>query len=38
VLTSAAEVKQAAQRGELTVEETDVVINMPMVTWPRGHR
>ena len=37
-LKSAAEVTQALARGEITVERPGVVINMPMITWPDGHR
>lgn len=37
-LKSAAEVTQAIERGEITVETPGVVINMPMITWPGGHR
>jgi hypothetical protein len=38
LLTTAAEVEQAASRGEIAVERTGVVINMPLLTWPGGHR
>jgi hypothetical protein len=38
VLTSAADVQAAAQQGEITLEEPGVVINMPLLTWPGGHR
>jgi hypothetical protein len=38
VLKSAAEVKEAAARGEITIEQPGVVINMPLLTWPGGHR
>lgn len=38
LLTSAAEVEQAASRGEIAVERTNVVINMPLLTWPSGRR
>ena len=37
-LKSAGEVTQALARGEITVEQPGVVINMPMITWPGGHR
>lgn len=37
-LKSAAEVIQALARGEITAEQPGVVINMPMITWPGGHR
>lgn len=38
LLTSAAEVKEALARGELTVERPGVVVNMPFLTWPGGRR
>ncbi len=38
VLKSAPEVQEALARGELTIEEPGVVVNMPLVTWPGGHR
>lgn len=37
-LKSAAEVREAVQNGEVTIEEPGVVVNMPMVTWPVGQR
>lgn len=37
-LKSFAEVTQALARGEITVEHPGVVINMPMINWPGGHR
>jgi hypothetical protein len=37
-LRSAAEVKEAANRGEVTIEKTGVVVNMPLLTWPGGRR
>ena len=37
-LKSAAEVEEAVENGELTIEEPGVVVNMPMVTWPVGQR
>ena len=37
-LKSAGEVTQALARGEITVEQPGVVINMPMITWPGAHR
>ncbi len=37
-LKSAAEVTQALAKGEITAEQPGVVINMPMITWPGGHR
>ncbi len=38
VLRSAAEVPDAASRGEVTLERTEIVVNMPLVTWPGGQR
>jgi hypothetical protein len=38
VLRSAAEVKEAEARGELTIERPGVVVNMPFLTWPGGRR
>jgi hypothetical protein len=37
-LKSAAEVLAAAGIGEVTIEQTGVVINMPFVTWNGGKR
>lgn len=37
-LRSAADVRAAEATGELVVEPTGVVVNMPMVTWPGGRR
>lgn len=37
-LKSAAEVKAAEAKGEVTIERPGVVVNMPMLTWPGGHR
>ncbi len=37
-LRSAAEVKAAAEKGEVTIERPGVVINMPLLTWPGGRR
>ena len=37
-LTSAAEVQQVKNAGEITIEEPGVVVNMPFVTWPSGRR
>lgn len=37
-LRSAGEVTAAAERGELDLEQTDVVVNMPFLTWPGGQR
>lgn len=38
VLTSAAEVQAAVEQGELTIAETEIVVNMPFLTWPGGQR
>lgn len=37
-LRSANEVREAANAGELTVQPTGAVVNMPLVTWPGGGR
>lgn len=38
LLGSAAEVKAAAARGEVTITRPGVVINMPILSWPGGQR
>lgn len=38
VLRSAAEVTAAAEAGDLDLERPDVVVNMPLLTWPGGRR
>lgn len=38
VLTSAAEVREAADRGEVAIERPGVVVNMPFLEWPGGER
>ncbi len=38
LLKSAAEVERALQDRDLTSEETGVVVNMPLPTWPGGRR
>jgi hypothetical protein len=38
VLTSAADVRRAAERGLVSIEEPGVVVNMPLLTWPGGKR
>jgi len=38
LLKSAAEVKEAETKGEVTIQRPGVVINMPMLTWPGGQR
>jgi hypothetical protein len=37
-LRSAAEVKAAEQAGEVIMERPEVVVNMPLLTWPGGRR
>ena len=37
-LTSAGEVEQADAEGLLRIERPGVVVNMPFITWPGGHR
>ncbi|MGH3005835.1 MAG: DUF7482 domain-containing protein [Gaiellaceae bacterium] len=37
-LRSAAEVRAAAARGEITVKRPGVVVNMPFLRWPGGAR
>lgn len=36
LLTSAEEVRAAQAAGEITVERSGVVVNMPLLTWPGG--
>ncbi len=38
LLRSAAEVKDAVAKGEVTIERPGVVVNMPFLTWPGGRR
>jgi len=38
VLRSVAAMKMAVARGEVTIERTGVVINMPILSWPGGQR
>lgn len=38
LLTSATEVQQAIDAGELSLKRTHVVINAPLLTWPGGQR
>lgn len=38
VLQSPVEVKLAAARGEVSIQRTGVVINMPILSWPGGQR
>lgn len=37
-LTSAAEIEQAISKGQLNVEQSGVIVNMPLLTWPGGRR
>ena len=37
-LRSAAEVKGALDKGEVTIKRPGVVVNMPLLTWPGGRR
>jgi len=37
-LKSAAEVEGAVEKGEVTIKQPGVVVNMPMLTWPGGRR
>ncbi len=37
-LCSVEEVHAAASRGEITINESGVVVNMPVLVWPGGHR
>lgn len=38
MLRAVEEVQQASTRGEVTVTETNVVVNMPILRWPGGQR
>jgi hypothetical protein len=38
LLTTAADVETATAKGEVTVEEPGVVVNIPFLTWPGGKR
>lgn len=37
-IKSSKEIAEAQTQGLLTVERTNVVVNMPFLTWPGGHR
>ena len=37
-LKSLAEVMAAQEKGEIVLEESNVVVNMPFITWPGGQR
>jgi hypothetical protein len=38
LLTSASEVRDAAEDGHLTLEQTPAVVNAPLLAWPDGRR
>ncbi|MGQ0568323.1 MAG: DUF7482 domain-containing protein [Armatimonadota bacterium] len=38
ILRSAEEIRQAAQQGDVNLTTPGIVVNMPMLTWPGGHR
>ncbi len=38
ILKSVAEVRDAEARGELTIKDSGAVVNIPLLTWPGGHR
>jgi hypothetical protein len=38
ILESEADIKQAAENGEITIERPGVVFNMPILSWPGGER
>lgn len=37
-LNSIAEIESAENAGDITIQSTDIVINMPILVWPDGHR
>jgi hypothetical protein len=37
-LRSVEEVKAAESKGEVTIKQPGIVVNMPVLTWPGGHR
>ena len=37
-LTSADDVANASAEDQISLEETNIVVNMPMLTWPGGKR
>ena len=37
-LKSVAELKDAESRGELAIKDSGAVVNIPLLTWPGGHR
>ncbi len=38
ILKSVTELMEAEKKGELTLKRTGIVVNVPLVTWPGGHR
>lgn len=38
LLKTATEVRDALAKGDLSIEQPGVVINMPLLSWPEGHR
>ncbi|HEX9811801.1 MAG TPA: hypothetical protein VGA88_06925 [Burkholderiales bacterium] len=38
LLKTAATIEAAKAKGEVTIEQPGVVVNMPLLTWPGGHR
>ncbi len=38
LLTTAADIQQARQAGDVAVSEPGIVVNMPITTWPGGQR
>ncbi len=38
ILRSAAELKDAEAKGDLTIKGAGAVVNIPLLTWPGGHR
>lgn len=37
-LKTASALKEARDNGKLTIEESGIVVNMPVLVWPSGHR
>lgn len=38
ILRSLAEIKAAEAKGELTIKDSGIVVNIPLLSWPGGHR
>ncbi len=38
ILKSVPEVRDAEAKGELTIKDSGAVVNIPLLTWPGGHR